>query len=345
MSEAKKPAAMVEIHPGSPEWQAWLKHHRGTKTETRMLLCLGGKTKTGEIIPPRPWLARAKFPPDAPKPENVRRSVVKISPASKPVERASVPEGKIDEVAARLDAAAARNASDADQRRKRNKQIRHAEKTLDKALADVVERRVPYVNGRDDLGVHYVPDPHSANGEVRAKIVNLRDDPVGQMAQRGQLGDAAQTMSRLRAARLWQGFYERAEIGYASGIDPTAPVIDCGHLPMQDTDARLAAQDRLNQIRQALGIVGDRIVTWVLGDKYSLGKVLVLLGRVGRIEQKALGSRFRECLDTIAVELGISAEAKGARGPQRRRDVFDEAARYAWSPQLHRAILAAKSRP
>jgi hypothetical protein len=240
---------------------------------------------------------------------------------------------------------AARNAVDADLRRKR-KQARAAEKLLETALADVAERRVPYINGRDDLGVHYVSDPHDANGEVRAKIVNLRDDPVGQMAKRGQLGDSiTETEMRLKAARRWQRLYELAEIGGARGIDPTRDIVDGGRFEMPDTDARLSAQAQLNELRQALGIVGDRIVTWVLGHKYDLKKVILLLGRSGQWEQRALGVRFRECLDTIASELGISIEAKGARGPRRARDVFDEAARYAWSPQLHRAVLAAKSRP
>jgi hypothetical protein len=247
-------------------------------------------------------------------------------------------------------------------RSRRRRKATKSEKILQDALEAVAANRTPYINGAENLGTLDVPDPleeqeiiragrghfvrKKTDAPLRTRVISLRDDPVGQMAKRGQLGDSvAETEIRLKAARRWQRLYEVAEIGGARGIDPTRDIVDGGGFQMPDTDKRLTAQAELNQLRQALGIVGDRIVTWVLGYKYSLGKVLVLLGRVGRIEQKAIGSRFRECLDTIAVELGISIEAKGARGPRRRRDAFDDAARYAWSPQLHRAVLAAKARP
>jgi hypothetical protein len=243
----------------------------------------------------------------------------------------------------------AQNARSA-QRRKALKM----EKILQDALEAVAANRTPYLNGSEHLGTLEVPDPLEEQEIIRAgrghfvrrrahtprrtRVVSLRDDPIGQMAHRGQLGNPAETDFRLKAARLWQRYYEVAEIGGARGIDPTRDVVDGGRFEMPDTDASLRAQAKLKAVRYALGIIGDRIVTWVLGHKYSLRKVLLLLDRSGRMEQKALGSRFRECLDTVGEEFGLAFGERGARGPRRARDKYDEDAKYAGKPDLHRAL-------
>lgn len=351
MGEAKKPAAMIEIHPGSPEWQAWLKHHCGTKTEMRMLACLGRKTKIGDVIPPRPWLERSKFPPDAPKPEGVTRRVAQVAPSSLQLDRRSVPGSTLDEVADRLIAADERRLAAAKTKKRRQKEADHAEAVLDDALGAVRGGQRPHVNGGDHLGTLNVVDvdKHGRPG-IFAKVTNLRDDPVGQMHKRKQLGEISDDGSglgdvRLRAARRWQVDYERAEIHGARAI-PIRERTDGGKVDLGVTDEQMRAQKMLGHIRRELGAIGDRLATWVLGEKLSLADVALRLGKVAPMDQKVLGHRFRECLDTIAAAYGLAHDNMGAIGPRPRpRDAFDEAARYAWSPELHRATLAAKSRP
>jgi|HubBroStandDraft_5_1064220.scaffolds.fasta_scaffold124362_3 hypothetical protein len=231
---------------------------------------------------------------------------------------------------------AASIAAETAERRTRKKRQRAENENFESAINAVREGCTPQVTGH--YGTLDVPDPHE-DGKVRTKIVNLRDDPIGLMHKRGQLGSQAECTARLKAARAWQRLYELAEIGGACGIDPTRDVVDGGRFETPDTDGRLRAQATLERLRRKLGQIGEYIVTQVLGHKNSLHTVLGMLGRSGQTEQKALGCRFRECLDTIATELGIAIEAQSAR---RKRDYFDESASYAWNPELHRATRLAK---
>ena len=142
---------------------------------------------------------------------------------------------------------------------------------------------------------------------------------------------------------MWQADYERAEIGGARGIDPTTEYVDGSTFQMPDTDARLKAQAKLAAVRRELGMIGDRIVTWILGHKYSLAKVSLMLGRGNRMERVILGARFRECLDTLAIAYRVSTGPQGAKGPRRPRDSFDAIAPFADNPELHRAIRRART--
>ena len=229
--------------------------------------------------------------------------------------------------------------------RARRKNVAVKEGSLDAALAMVRDRRTPYVNGSDDLGVLYVPDPEAENSEVRAKVINLRDDPIGQMAKRGQLGNPADTTTRLAGARKWQVYYEHAEIGGAKAIDPSKPYIDGGAYVPPETDRRSAALAELKRLRPCLGMIGDRLVTWVLGEKLNLVEVAAKLGYQSRMEKVVLGHEFRKYLDLLAVLFGMSHDEKGARGPSRGRDRFDDLAGWAHNPKLHAAVGVAKVKP
>lgn len=177
--------------------------------------------------------------------------------------------------------------------------------SLDQALNAVREGQVPYVNGSDQLGLIQVVDPHSEHSEIRTKIVNLRDDPVGQMHKRGQLGRGPEADARLKAARRWEVLYDQATIGGANGIDLTREYVDGGRFETPDTDKRLKAADTLARLRKTLGIVGDSVVTLVLGEKMTIVQVTERFGHSGQKAYRFYGARFRECLDLLALELGI----------------------------------------
>jgi DNA polymerase III delta prime subunit len=354
MSEAKKPAAMVEIHPGSPEWQTWLVYHRGTKTETRMLLCLGGKTKTGDIIPPRSWLARSKFPPDAPKPENAPRKI-KQPIWAPPAVHASAPEGSIDLIVERMTVIETRHAKEADIKKRQRKEAKRTEDVLDAALKSVAANHVPYINGVENLGTLKVADPleeqeiiragrghfttKKKNAPLRERVVSLRNDPIGRMAKRGHLGRDEDRDIRLQVARHWQRFYERAEIGGAKGIDPTRDHVDGGGFQTPDTDGRLDAEQMLARLAKVLGLEGENLLRRVLGENMELKEIAAMFGFTSARDVNYYGRRLVECLDTLAGELGYKVEAKGRRP---LRDEHAIMARAGDNPELHRAIHRAR---
>jgi len=356
MSETKKPNAMIEIHPGSPEWQAWLKHHRGTKSETRMLLCLGGKTKTGEIIPPRPWLARSKFPPDAPKPENAPRSLAQVAPSwALPMVHASVPEGRFDEVVNRMTAVEERRAKENEIKHRRRKDAKRSENILEAALEAAAVNHEPYINGAEYLGTLEVPDPLEEQEIIRAgrghfvrtkkdaplrtRVISLRNDPIGQMAKRGQLGCGAERDVRLRAARHWQRLYEIAEIGGARGIDPTKDSVDGGRFEMPDTDARLRALAELNRLCRSLKLEEERLLTWVLEVKRTLKQFAGLFAKATERDVSRLGERLAGALDKVAELVGFKIQAKRSL---QHRDMHATLAAAAENLEFHRAIQRAK---
>ncbi len=360
MSEAKKPAAMVEINPGSPEWQAWLAHHRGTKTEMRMLLCLGGKTKSGDVIPPRPWLAVSRLPPSPPSPAGVTRTCPQTAASLLPLVHASAPEGRIDQIVERMEVAEIRNAKENETEKRRRKKAKHSDDTLEQALEAAKINRTPYINGVENLGTLRVPDPleeqeiiragrghftiKKKNAPLRERVVSLRDDPVGRMAKRGQLGPPDERDVGLKAARHWQQFCEQSEIGFASGIDTTRDVVDCSHVPKIDTDQRLMAVEQLKRLSRALGQEGDNLVRRVLAEKLELKQIAVMMGMIGiskKMDEKVLDRlawRFRECLATIAKHLGYVVETPGRRSP---RDRHAAISRFVGNTELDRAARRA----
>ena len=230
-----------------------------------------------------------------------------------------------------------------------------ADVVLDEGLAAVREGREPHINGEvEHLGTLKVLDPHEPDSKSpRTKIVNLRDDPVGQLHKRGQLSDNGGNADiRLKAARRYQREYEKAEIGGARGIDMTKDVVDGGRFEMADTDSRLAAQATLNKLRRKMGILampttegaevrilGSRLLAWVLGDKLPLCAVAERLGYDRR--RLPMLRHFTTCLDIVAIEFGISDNPQRKRGPKHVHDRFHDEAQFADSPALHRATRLA----
>ena len=357
MSEAKKPAPMIEIHPGSPEWNAWLKHYRGTKMETRMLLCLGGKTKTGEIVLPRSWLSQSKMPPDAPRAENERRSFAQVAPSSLRLDRSSAPEGKLDIVADRQLVERRRRIDETQIEKRRRKEAKKNENILRAALEAAAMDRTPHVNGNEYLGTLDVEDPLEEQETVRAgrgyflrkkqnaprrtRVISLRDDPIGRMAKRGQLGEDAERDIRLKTARHWQRLYEQAEIGGARGRDPMSQRIS-GGLHMPNTDAMLRASAELNQLCRSLTMEDERLLTWVLEVKGTLKQFAGLFAKPSEREIIRLGRQLAAALDLVAELVGFRHVAKLGR---RHCDVHAAMAEAAESLELHRAVQRGRSTP
>lgn len=205
----------------------------------------------------------------------------------------------------------------------------------------------PSLKGTPNLGIVTVPDPYEVeaviNGRLppdkakpRAKLTNLRDDPVGRLHKRGQVSDL-----QLAAARYWQAQHDAAAIGGAKGIDLTAVRVDGGTGAYDpNTDHRLRAVKQLARIDARLGVEGAMLVRRVLGEAMEIQQVAASVGDTSARNQNYLGRRLRECLDTIADTVGLGTEGPKARG---LRDVHAEMARVADEPELHRAVHRAKT--
>jgi hypothetical protein len=338
------------IWSGTQQWAAWLRHHRGTKAEARMLSCMA------EV---KPFHVPSEWPPEAPRADRLT-----VSPAAPTytanIDRPSIAEGQLDEIAGRLEAKAERDEKEAEEKRRRSKNQSRADALRDAALNAAANNERPNVDDNDELDVIAVVDPHEEmemehlgrgspmlhrkkNAPKQLRVVSLRDDPVGRMAKRGNLADNHEDRDlRLRAARYYESLYARAEIGGARGI-AYREHIDGGRFETPDTDARLLAHRRLGELDGALGVDGVTIVRAVLVTKWELKTLARARGEANDRYLTFLGFRFRECLDCIATTAGIKQRPHRGHVPRDRFAAMDAPA--AGSDALYTAIHRAKVTP
>ncbi len=159
-----------------------------------------------------------------------------------------------------------------------------------------------------------VPDVQHEMGETiyreqRIKAVaTLRDDPLGHMHRKGR-DDTRVGSAQYHAGRRWQRIYEAAGIGrLRSPGDIREPVDGGGIAHSGATDRQMQAHKLLARYRGLLGAQGAIIVEDVLAEKRTLREVAQ--ARYGGVESatiKYVGRRFRECLSTLAKDMGLSS--------------------------------------
>jgi hypothetical protein len=314
------------------------------------------------------YVVPSAMPPALPQARNLM-----AKPAMAPVEfarkRRSAGDGEFDAIVERLEQRGARYKAEIEEQRERRKAESRRDQILADALAAAREDRRPQVDGAEGLDVIAVGDPYEEQSlisvgcgppmrvknvrpKIRLRVVTLRDDPIGQLAKRGMLGKGDLRSHRLAAARCWQAYYEKAEIGGARAIEYRERV-NSGSFAMPETDQRLRAQRKLRKLRDAMGaledlrILGSRLLTWVLADKLSLNTIAEMhfgTRNNGGRNRLPLLAALCECLDIIASEVGIAPDPKQKTGPRpRRRDAFDVLARAAKNPRLYDAINEARA--
>jgi hypothetical protein len=330
---------MRVIKPGTKSWDAWLAYHRGTRNELVMLSC----RRQG-----RAFEAWTEFPPEHARADRVTRRAeapAKAMPTPHLDFRDHAIDGVFDALSRRTEARAERDADDADRRAALRKTSDKRERVRDRALTKVQIGDAPVLDKVAHLGTVAVFDP-AEEAEVfagkravdrlvkRAKVVNLRDDPIGQMAKREQISAA-----QLDAARRWQAWHDAAQIGSVRSFDPTAVNVDGGQLREVVSDVQRAALKRLVHADRQLGEVGAMIVRRILGDRMTIAQLGAILGDTSDLGLKRLGWRVRECLDTLTRATGVVVEGTPMPAP---RDDAARMARYAGKPALHRAVHAAR---
>jgi hypothetical protein len=152
------------------------------------------------------------------------------------------------------------------------------------------------------VGTVTVDDPYGSAFDKIVVFRNLRDDPLAAMHDAGQIGQ-----HQFIAGRHWQKCYELSEMGGARAIDPTKEAVDGGRIPEPLSDAKCRALGDLAKARQALGLEGGAIIMDVLGRHMTIALCCDARGLTSERERNYLGRRFRECLDTLAIEFGYAS--------------------------------------
>lgn len=317
---------MRTIRPGTDSWYAWLAYHRGSKAELAMLACERQS---------RAFHAPADYPPPRADASHLTRQVEPPAPQLPPRGAA----GDVSEIAERLERLAEQDAIEAAAREARDKAQGKSEDRRERAMRKVQMGDRPDVAKLDDLGTIEVRDGSDESlGKLvtRVKLVNLRDDPIGQMAKRAQIEPL-----QLEAARVWQAWHDAAQIGGVRGIDPANMRVDGGGLyPEPVSDLQRAAIKRLVRADMRLGETGATLVRRILGDRMHIKQVAAIMGDTSERGVRYIGRRLAECLDTLVRVTGVAIEGRPAPAP---RDQAAELARYRDNPALHRAARAAKA--
>lgn len=157
------------------------------------------------------------------------------------------------------------------------------------------------INSR--VAIDIVVDPFSAYGEKIKVIRSVRNDPLFALKARGFIGE-----HEYSAGRMWQSYYEAAQIGSVRAIDPGKEAVDGGRLPEPITDHQIRAIRELSIADKGLGHEGLAIIREVLGEAITIKQVAARRGMTSKREELYFGARLRECLNTLAKIWGLTTE-------------------------------------
>lgn len=143
-----------------------------------------------------------------------------------------------------------------------------------------------------------VPDPYAPAERIVAATM-IRDDPLGHMYDRGQI-----MVFQFHAGRHWQWLWETTEIGGLKAMDTTKEPVDGGRMPDLVTDQNIEASRQVGRLSRALGPYGRDLVIDVLAHRMFIRQAAAARGLHSQRCMDYLARRFRECLDTLAYELG-----------------------------------------
>jgi hypothetical protein len=171
---------------------------------------------------------------------------------------------------------------------------------------------------RDHLTTMEVDDPYEPGAKITV-IRSRREDPLGDLHSRKMIDEA-----QYHAGRAFQRDFETAERG-PQAIDPSKEWVDGGRIPEPISEPQRRAARQLTIVYRELGKNGSAVVHEVLILKRTRKQMAEIRGLEGKKWEEYLGSRFRECLDCMAVIYGFSngkrtarADSNGARQMNRR---------------------------
>lgn len=178
--------------------------------------------------------------------------------------------------------------------------IRRKGKPYDPA-AQVHDRQSRDLLRNAQVGALEVDDPMALEpGEKIIVIRSIRDDPLARLHDRKHIDEA-----QYQGGRAFQHDFETAERG-PRAMDPSKEFVDGGVMPEPITEGQRKAVLRLNRAERALGADGSALVHEVLVRGQTVTKICMARGLGGERWEKYFGTRFRECLDRLAVVYGFA---------------------------------------
>src|SRR5207302_11237790 len=158
-----------------------------------------------------------------------------------------------------------------------------------------------------------VDDPLALEpGEKIVALRSIRNDPLGRLHSHRQIDEA-----QYQGGRAYQNDWERAERG-PQAVDPTREYVDGARSREPVTESQRQAVLRLNRVERELGTDGAALVHDVL----VLGLTMDQIGQHRAVRTQRwndyFATRFRECLDRLALLYGFATEAT-ARRPESPR--------------------------
>ncbi len=143
---------------------------------------------------------------------------------------------------------------------------------------------------------------HPAELRTVTLVRALRDDPLGRLHARRQIG-----LAQYRAGRAWQSDHEDAATGRVGSVDPSnEPVDGSPKFGGPDLDRITKATRRLARWDRLLGPVGSVIVRYALAERMTMAQIAE---RFGFADEAYYGKRLRECLNTLARDMGYMGQA------------------------------------
>jgi hypothetical protein len=151
-----------------------------------------------------------------------------------------------------------------------------------------------------------VDDPMGLNpGDKITVLRSLRDDPLAAMRASGQIDDVLYL-----AGRGWQRDWDLAQIGGVQAVDPSKEYVDGGQPKDPLCEVQIRASEAIRMATRALGLEGSALIHDVLGAGMTLRVAADRRGATAEREWRYIGRRFRECLETLAVEQGLAMKKR-----------------------------------
>ena len=144
-----------------------------------------------------------------------------------------------------------------------------------------------------------VDDPYEAGAKIVA-FQSLRGDTLANLHARGHIDDA-----QYQAGRELQRFYEHSEIGGVKAMDPTKEAVDGGGIYETLTEQVQRAIQEVARVEKVLGHEGSALARDVLCYGLTLQQCAQARNLFSETGIKYIGKRFREVLESAAIELGF----------------------------------------
>lgn len=147
-----------------------------------------------------------------------------------------------------------------------------------------------------------IEDPYGDKIEI---LRSIRDDVLAAMLSRQHI-----EQHQYEAGRLWEKYYEQAQIGGVSAIDPTKEAVDGGRMREPLTDVQVSAFHKLDEARRELGRFGHGLVMDILGHRRTVVQAAERRNCWTEADRRFIARSFRNSLDSMAVIWSLASARK-----------------------------------